>query len=232
VVLEGCDIASVSAVRAFAERFIKRFPRLDVLINNAGASFGARQYSVDGHEMTFATNVLGGFHLTRLLLPHLISSAPARLIHVGSAAQYLAKLDTGALIATTGPYGRMRTYAQSKRAVAELSALWAKRLAGTGVTSNLMHPGLAATPGVEQSFPQYSRWCRPILRDIDQGADTMVWLAAADAVAGKTGQVWFDRQARPLYVLPWTQSPGIEVERLWDICASLCGLPPMIGGVS
>lgn len=232
VVLEICDVAVVGAVRAFAGRFSRRFSRLDVLINNAGALFAERRRSAEGHEMTFATNVLGGFHLTRLLLPHLIAAAPSRIVHVGSAAQYVARLDARALVDAPWPYVGELAYAHSKRAIAELGALWADRLAGTSVTSNVVHPGLAATPGVERTFPRYRRWFGRVLRDVDQGADTMVWLAVSRAARAETGKVWFDRAPHPSHVVPQTRSHPAEAERLWEECSLCCGLPAAIGRFS
>jgi NAD(P)-dependent dehydrogenase (short-subunit alcohol dehydrogenase family) len=227
--LEACDVADLGAVRAFAARFHQQFSRLDVLVNNAGVLLETLQRSADGHEATFATNVLGGYHLARLLLPRLAAAAPSRIIHVGSAALYLQRLDVDALRADPGAYAGELAYARSKRALAELNTVWAERLAGTGVTSNLMHPGLTATPGVERSFPRYARWCGPILRNVDQGADTMVWLAVARAVRHESGKLWFDRRARPAHVVPWTRSARGEPGRLWDACAAMCGLPPELG---
>jgi dehydrogenase/reductase SDR family member 12 len=228
VALELCDLAELGAVRALAARLAARLPRLDVLVHNAGALFDALHRTADGHEATFATNVLGGYHLTRRVLPQLRAAAPSRIIHVGSAAMYLARLDVGRL-APHESYSGARAYALSKRAVAELSAVWADRLAGTGVTSNAMHPGLTATPGVERTFPRYHRWFGSILRDPDQGADTMVWLAVARAVAGESGKLWFDRREQAAHAAPWTRCDRAEGQRLWDHCAALCGLPAELG---
>jgi dehydrogenase/reductase SDR family member 12 len=174
--------------------------------------------------MTFATNVLGGFVLTHLLLPQLLAAAPARVVHVTSAAIYVERLSTGALLARGGPYEGARQYARTKRAQVELNDLWVPRLAGTGVTSSLMHPGLTATPGTAKSAPTYHRLFSPLLRDPDQGADTAVWLAASPRVEGRTGELWFDRAPHPAHVVPWTVSPPGEAERLWEACASRGGI--------
>ncbi len=226
---ELCDIADLGGVRALADRFNQRFSRLDVLVNNASVMLTTLRRTAGGHEATFATNVLGGYYLTRLLLPRLAAAAPSRIIHVGSAALYLQRLDVGALFPASGSYVGELAYARSKRALAELNTIWAERLAGTGVTSNLMHPGLAATPGVARSYPRYFRWFRPVLRDLDQGADTIVWLAVARAVAAESGKLWFDREPRPAYVVPGTRSDRAEARRLWDMCAAMCDLPSDLG---
>jgi NAD(P)-dependent dehydrogenase (short-subunit alcohol dehydrogenase family) len=229
VSLERCDLAELAAVRALAARLAARLSRLDVLLHNAGALYDELHHTSDGHEATFATNVLAGYHLTRRVLPLLRAAAPSRIIHVGSAAMYLARLDAAGPRPGPRGYSGERAYAASKRALAELSGLWAERLAGTGVTSNLMHPGLTATPGVARTFPRYHRWLGRLLRDPDQGADTMVWLAVARAAAGESGKLWFDRRARPSHLVPWTRCDDAERHRLWDRCAALCGLPAELG---
>ncbi len=229
--LELADLASVAEVHDSAGRIGARHPRIDALVNNAGLSSWAPRASVDGLELTFATNVLGGFVLTHLLLPRLRRAAPSRVIHVTSAAIYAQRLDVDALLGRGG--GRYRgavQYALTKRAQVELNALWAERLAGTGVASSCVHPGLAATPGVEQGFPLYHRLARPALRDADQGADTAIWLCASPAAAGRSGELWFDRATQPTHLVPWTRIPRAEAERLWAACAALGHIPAVISG--
>jgi NAD(P)-dependent dehydrogenase (short-subunit alcohol dehydrogenase family) len=219
--VEPVDVASVGAVRDFVARFRTRFARLDVLVNNAGAFFASRRRSADGLELTFATNVLGGFHLTHALFPLLSAAAPARVIHMGSAAQYFRALDVDELLSNDRPYLGEWVYAHSKRALCELNERWAAHLCRAGVTSNCTHPGLVATPGVEHGFPLYNRLFGRLLRDLDQGADTAVWLATSRAAAGVTGKLWFDRAAQPSHLLPFTRCRPAEVDRLWEACLSL-----------
>jgi len=220
------DLADVAAVHDLAARIAARHDRVDVLVNNAGLSTMDRRSAPGGLELTFATNVLGGFVLTHLLLPQFRAAAAkrgeARVVHMTSAALYGQRLDTEALVSPgSRRYRGALQYALTKRAQVELNAIWSERLAGTGITSACVHPGLADTPGVAQGFPLYHRLARPALRDADQGADTAIWLSASPACAGRSGDLWFDRAPRPLHVVPWTRSPRAEAERLWAACAAL-----------
>jgi NAD(P)-dependent dehydrogenase (short-subunit alcohol dehydrogenase family) len=219
--LELADLSSVAAVHDLAGRIAARYERVDVLVNNAGLSIWELRTTADGLESTFATNVLGGFVLTHLLLPLLRRAAPARVVHMTSAALYVQRLDVDALVAGGRPYRGAIQYALTKRAQVELGALWAERLSGTGVTSSCVHPGLAVTPGVANAAPFYYRFAGPALRSASQGADTALWLAVSRAAAGRSGELWFDRTPRPLHVVPWTRSPRVEAERLWAACTSL-----------
>ncbi|MFT3773871.1 MAG: SDR family NAD(P)-dependent oxidoreductase [Minicystis sp.] len=225
VEIELADLTSTAATHALADRLLERHARIHALVNNAGVAIPDRQVSADGVEATFAGNVLGGFVLAHRLLPALARAAPARVVHVSSAAIYVQRLDTAALL-DARPYRSAIQYAHTKRAQVELSALWAERLEGIGVTSNCAHPGLTATPGTSVSLPLYHRVLSPILRDLDQGADTMVWLAASPAARGRTGELFFDRAAHPTHVVPWTRTPRAEAERLWEACAKLGGIAP------
>lgn len=227
VELEIADVASTADTRALAERILGRHDRVKSLVNNAGVALWERTPSADGHEMTFATNVLGGFALTCLLLPALARAAPSRVVHVSSAAIYGQRLDVDALLDRGArTYRGAIQYANTKRAQVELNSLFAERLASHGITSSAMHPGLTATPGTARSNPLYHRVFSRVLRDPDQGADTAVWLAASPAARGRTGELWFDRATRPEHVVPWTRVPRAEAERLFTECGKLSGIDP------
>ena len=222
--LEIADLSSLASVREFAKRFLDRERRLDVLINNAGALFPERGTSVDGFELSFATNVLGPFLLTNLLIQPLKSSAPSRIVNVSSGGMYTQKLDVGDLQFEQKAYDGVIAYAQAKRAQVILTELWAEKLADSGVTVNTMHPGWADTPGVQTSLPTFYRLTRMGLRTPEQGADTIIWLASAESVAGATGKFWFDRRERGTHVLSGTKSPAGDRQQLWDECVRLSGL--------
>ena len=218
-----CDLSNLHSVRQFAERFTAQAERLDVLVNNAGVLPSTRTLSPDGIELTFATNVLGPFLLTNLLLPLLERSAPARIINVSSGGMYTQRIRLDDLQGERGEFDGPTAYARAKRAEVILTELWAQRLEGRGVVVHAMHPGWADTPGVETSLPRFYRLTRPLLRTPEQGADTIVWLGAADEPVRRTGLFWHDRRPRPTHLLPWTRETQEERERLWAQCAQLSG---------
>jgi len=219
--LEIADLSSLTSVRKLAQRFLDREHRMDVLINNAGALVSERGASVDGFELSFATNVLGPFLLTNLLIPPLKASAPSRIVNVSSGGMYTQKLDVGDLQFEQKPFNGVIAYAQAKRAQVILTEMWAEKLAGSGVTVNAMHPGWADTPGLQTSLPNFHRLTKRSLRTPEQGADTIVWLAAAESVAGASGKFWFDRRERDTHLLPGTRSSARDRQRLWDVCMHL-----------
>jgi len=210
------DTSSRSSIRDFAKAFRAARPRLDVLVNNAGISQGERKTSVDGLELTFATNVLGYFLLTNELLPVLRASAPARIVNVASA--FASDLDLDDLMFERRGYDGMKAYAQSKAC----NRLWtwalAHRLEGTRVTANAMTPGFV--PGTE-----LSRDMPPSIRAMFstrggrtpiEGADTAVWLATSPELDGVTGKFFADRRERPCEF-----RNDADQERLWSVCDRL-----------
>ncbi len=221
VSLELCDLSDLSAVRALAERFGSRAPRLDVLVNNAGVLSSRRMLSADGIELTFATNVLGGFLLTELLTPLLRRSSPSRVINVTSGGMYTQRLHVEDLQMSGEELDGTVAYARTKRIEVILTELWAERLKDAGVVVHAMHPGWADTPGLAASLPRFHRLTRPLLRTPQQGADTIVWLGAAAEPAQRSGELWHDRRSRPTHRLPWTRESAEERGRLWAECERL-----------
>jgi NAD(P)-dependent dehydrogenase (short-subunit alcohol dehydrogenase family) len=219
-----CDLSSLHSVRDFAERFAAEQPALHVLVNNAGVLLPERRLSVDGDELALATNVLGPFLLTGLLLPALRKGAPSRIVNVSSGGMYTQHLRAGDLQSEHGRYDGAAVYARHKRAQVVLSELCAERLAGTGVTVHSMHPGWVDTPGLERSLPRFHRLTKPALRTPEQGADTIAWLATAEEPGTGSGAFWHDRRQRPKHLLPRTRETEEERRRLWDECVRLTGL--------
>src|SRR5579862_1818655 len=139
------DMSSQASVRALAEQIQQKFPRLDVLVNNAGCAAPARTLSADGIEMTLATNHLGAALLVFLLLDLLKASAPSRIVNVSSSEAQSARLDTNDLQFERRKYSAVAAYRQSKLLMNAFTFELARRLAGTGVTANCLHPGAVAT---------------------------------------------------------------------------------------
>ncbi len=221
--VELCDLSSLQSVRALVARLQARDQQLDVLVNNAGVLPRARTLSADGFELAFATNVLGPFLLTNLLIPVLQRSPDPRIINVSSGGMYTQRLRVDDLESERGSFDGAAVYARTKRAQVVLTQLWAARLAGTGVVVHAMHPGWADTPGVRESLPRFHRLTAPLLRTPQQGADTIVWLGAAAPPRASSGGFWHDRRRRPTHLLPGTRESAAQRERLWEECCRRSG---------
>lgn len=222
--VERLDLASLASVRDAADRIRARFPAIHVLVNNAGVMIHERTVTDDGIETGFQTNTLGPFVFTNRLAPALAAGAPARVIHVTSGGMYTQKLAVDDLEGRTlEPWDGVAAYAQNKRAQVLLNETWAERLRPHRITSNAMHPGWADTPVVARALPRFHALLGPVLRSWEQGADTIVWLAASRKVEGETGKLYFDREARKATLFARTApSPG-DHEKLWDACVRLGG---------
>jgi NAD(P)-dependent dehydrogenase (short-subunit alcohol dehydrogenase family) len=190
------DLALPAQVRELAAEIRQRYDRLDILINNAGAFFSRRQFTSDGLEMTFALNHLGGFLLTNLLLDLLKGSAPARIINVSSEAQQAGSVNWEDVEMRNGPNG-FAAYASSKLYNLLFTLELARRLEGTGVTANAMHPGFVATGFSRNNGRLFNigmTLVSPFIRTPEQGADTIVYLASSPDVANVTGRYYFSRR--------------------------------------
>ena len=216
------DLRDLSTVRDFASELQASVATLDVLVHNAGALNEARHLTVDGIESTFQTHVVAPFLLTSLLLPQL-EEAAGRIVTVASGGLYAQPLVIDDLQSERDYRGSI-AYARAKRAQVLLTEEWAERLAPRGVAAHSMHPGWADTPGVAASLPAFHQITGPLLRTPDEGADTVVWLAAAPAEELGTGRFWMDRRPRPTHKLPWTRSGDLDHEALWDRVTELAGI--------
>ncbi len=212
------DLARQDSIRTFARDFCARHPRLDVLVNNAGMWSEKRRVSPDGIELTWATNVLGYFLLTELLLPTLKAAGKARVVNV--ASQLAGDLDLGDVQFEKRPWSGRVAYAQSKQADRMLTWALARRLAGTGVAANAMHPGFVATEifgkGGGLVSLAASLYSKLRARRPEEGADTVVWLAASPDVEGRSGLFWIDRQERRCR---FRDEAGEEA--LWALCGHM-----------
>jgi NAD(P)-dependent dehydrogenase (short-subunit alcohol dehydrogenase family) len=209
------DLSILSSVRRFAASFPAA--HIDVLVHNAGLLPLERELTEDGLEVTVATHLVGPFLLTRLFRAKLNG---ARIVFVSSGGMYAARLDVGTMLSNEGDYDGVGAYAMTKRGQVVLAELLADDLAPIGATVNSMHPGWAATRGVERSLPRFWRLMRKRLRTPEEGADTALWLAVAEKVRGQTGKFWFDRKAVPTHLLRRTREDERERRRLWEMCES------------
>jgi len=221
-----CDFSSQAAIRQLAESFRARQDRLDVLVNNAGGVNKTRRLTVDGIEMTFAVNHLGYFLLTNLLCDLLVRSAPARVVTVASIGHRQGKLDFDDLGFERG-YSLMRAYSRSKLANVLFAAELARRLVGTGVTSNSLHPGSVDTR-IWSGAPLWTKpliqiLFRPFFISAEKGASYIVDLATRPELAGVTGKYF--EQGQMVEPAPLARDQALA-RRLWDVSASLTGLPP------
>ncbi len=218
-VAEACDVSDLDDVRRFATDLQGRLTGdgsgLDILVHNAGVMPSERIESADGHELSVATHVLGPLLMTELLLPVLTPSdhaAHARVILVASGGMYTQALPADDPDFRRGRYSGSVAYARSKRMQVELTPRLAKRWPEVVVAT--MHPGWADTPGVAKSLPTFRALTRPLLRDADAGADTVVWLAATRPEP-ETGLFWHDRSARPTSYRKATKPSVEDLEQTW-----------------
>lgn len=216
------DLTDLTTVRAFAADFTAEVPVLDGLVHNAGAMFSQRR-EVGGIETTVLLHVVAPFLLTHELLPALrASDHPARVVWVSSGGMYTERLEV-ATLQSPDDYEPARAYARAKRAQVVLTRQLAARL-GDDVVAHAMHPGWAATPGVERSLPVFNRVMGPLLRNPRQGADTAAWLVAAPHAARGSGGFWLDRRRRSVSYLPGTSTTPDQAMALWSEVTALAGL--------
>jgi len=196
------DLGDIASVKQGAQAILERCDRIDVLVNNAGVVLSDRRETPDGFEATFAVNHLGPFVLTELLLERITSSAPARIVNVASTAHKGARkgLDFDDL-QSTRRYSAMQVYSKSKLANIYFTTELARRLEGTGVTANSLHPGTVATKygrdGDSSGVLAFGlKVIKPFILTAAQGARTSVYLASSPEVASVTGQYFVKCKAR------------------------------------
>ncbi len=213
------DLSDLAAVRRYAESGGPA--KVHALVHNAGGLPARRILTADGLELAFATHVAGPHLLTKLLDAPLRAAGDARVVFVSSGGMYTRRLDLDDLSWVRRPYDGVLAYAQTKRMQVVLAGLWAKALSGTGVSVYSMHPGWVDTAGLKTSLPRFRRAMRSFLRNQEQGADTVVWLAARWPPPAPAGAFWLDRKARTEHLLPWTREDANARQRLWEECERL-----------
>ncbi len=195
------DLSLMSNVDALTWQLQQRGRPIDALINNAGALFSDFRQTSEGYERSLALLLLAPYRLTLGLRGLLSAAGSSRVINVLSGGLYTQRLSLQTLT-QTGPqdYSGTVAYAQAKRALLSVTAAWAQQWHGEGIAVNAMHPGWVDTPGLAQSLPLFRLSMQWSLRTPQQGADTMVWLAAATETASSSGGFFLDRQAQPLHL--------------------------------
>jgi retinol dehydrogenase-12 len=217
------DLSSQDQIRQLARGFMDRYDRLDVLINNAGAIFLSRKESVDGIEMTWALNHLNYFLLTNLLLDILKASAPARIVNVASTAHRGAKINFDDLQGKRHFYG-MRAYSQSKLANVLFTYELARRLEGTQVTANALHPGFVAS-NFAKNNGGLVRLGMGIAKFFaispEKGAETSIYLASSPDVEGVSGRYFVNKQAARSDPASYNEETA---RKLWQVSEEMTGL--------
>src|SRR5215210_4587535 len=205
------DLSSLAAVRDLAVRILSKHDRLDVLVNNAGIISPERAESEDGYELTFAVNYLSHFLLTRLLVPLLSDSSPARIVNVASAGQSPVDFEDAMLVRG---YDAMRAYSQSKLAQIMFTFELAERLSERGVTVNALHPAsLMDTKIVKETFGHS-------MSTIGEGAEATVRLAASPELEGVTGRYFHGERETRADRRAYDEAAR---RKLWDLSEELCG---------
>ncbi len=220
----GADLSSQAEVRRLAAEVLDAYPRLDVLVNNVGGYWASRHVTADGLEHTFAVNHLAAFLLTELLLDRLKASAPARIVTVSSNAQSLGKIDFEDLQGERR-YSGQDAYNQSKLASVMFAFELARRLAGTGVTANVLHPGVVnsgfGSEDPSRIFTFLVPLWRPFMKTPQQGAAMSIYLASSSEVEGVTGTYFANGRPQRSNQASYDKDAAA---RLWQVSASLVGL--------
>ncbi|XP_054622890.1 retinol dehydrogenase 13-like isoform X1 [Dunckerocampus dactyliophorus] len=223
------DLASMKSIREFAEKIKEKEQRVDVLINNAGVMRCPAWKTEDGFEMQFGVNHLGHFLLTNLLLDKLKESAPSRVINLASLVHIIGKIDFDDLNWERKKYDTKQAYCQSKLANVLFTRELAKRLQGTGITVNAVHPGVVATElgrhtGLHQSWlssTMLSPFFSLLVKNPELGSQPSVYMAVAEEMEGVTGRYYDVLTEKE----PAPQAMDEDAaRRLWEISSRLVGL--------
>jgi len=219
------DLSSQEQIRRLADEFKEAYPRLDVLINNAGLFRSKRITTAEGLETTFAVNHLAYFLLTKLLLDVLKASASSRIVNVSSGDHNNGAIDFDDLQGEKG-YKGAKAYSQSKLADVLVTYELARRLEGTGITANCLHPGAGVRTnsgsGVSGVFGLIVRALRPFMISPEKGAETSIYLASSPEVEGLSGRYFVKKAEARSSDVSYDES---RARRLWEVSAELTNLP-------
>jgi NAD(P)-dependent dehydrogenase (short-subunit alcohol dehydrogenase family) len=218
------DMSSQAEVRRLAADVLEALPGLDVLVNNVGGFWNTRHGTVDGLERTFALNHLAPFLLTHLLLDRLTENAPARVVTVSSGAQAMGRIDFADLQGERSWSGQ-RAYNQSKLANVLFTYELARRREGSGVTANVLHPGVVRTAFGAEDPGRLQQWfvpfARPFMKTPEEGAATSIHLASAPGLEHVSGQYFAN--SRPKRSSSRSYDSAVAA-RLWDVSCELTGI--------
>ncbi|MBN2379904.1 SDR family oxidoreductase [candidate division WOR-3 bacterium] len=220
--LMTADVSSLSQIHQLAKQFRKKYQRLDVLINNAGVSLDKRGESADGIELTFATNYLGHFLLTHLLLDMLKQSAPSRIVNVSSFVHRWTNRIKFDDLQREGGYSSMQSYNQTKLAILMFSYELAERLEGTGVTVNALNPGLVNS-NLGNNLTGTLKVMGIVMKNTiaitpEKGAQTSIYLASSPEVDGVTGKYFFKKKPKKSSKASYDRKIW---EKLWQLSEEL-----------
>ncbi len=215
-----CDLSSIKDVRHISDEIRRVFTKIDILVNNAGSYFSSRKESVDGHELTFATNHLGAFQLTNQLLPLLKNAESARIINVSSEAHMMSVFNPDDLELKHTYSGKL-AYANSKLYNILFTYGLAERLKHTRISVNAMHPG-----GVNTNFGKHVdgllglafRWLGWLMRTPEKGAETIIWLATSPEATPYTGKYFLDKKVTDTLHITNVKE---ETDQLWTVSEQL-----------
>jgi len=221
------DMSSQASVRALAKQIHDKYPRLEVLINNAGGGAGAGQLSADGIELTLATNHLGAALLTILVLDLLKAGAPSRIVNVSSEAHGSAKkLEMSRVqVVEPGIMGGLAMYGRSKLLMNAFTFALARKLEGTGVTCNCLHPGVVDTNifnGSRGAFKLVVALMKPFMLDSKRGAAVSLWAATSPDLVNVTGKYFVKSKEKESSAL--SRDPKVQ-EEIWQWTEKMVGCP-------
>lgn len=226
IFFEECDLADQSSINDFAYRINKNYPKIDVLINNAGCFTEKIQYTNDGIEAQFGVNHIAHFLLTHLLIPSLNKSDAARIINVSSDAHYRGTINFADLYFQE-KYSAIKAYAQSKLANVLFTYELDRKLKASNkhnITVNALHPGEIKTRFVEKNnnklFGSFWKLAKPLMQSIEKGAQTSVFLASAKQMEGISGQYWSKMKLKKSVKESYDKQVA---DRLWNVSRVLCG---------
>lgn len=223
IVVRECDMSDLDSVARLVTDLTSQLTGLHALVHCAGVMPPERAVSAQGHELAFATHVLGPVALTVGVRE--LFDAGSRVVFVSSGGMYPVPLQTEDFEFSMGRYSGLTAYARTKRMQVVVTEQLAEHLLEENdPVVHSMHPGWAATAGVTDSIPLFGNIMKPILRTADQGADTIVWLAAGDEALTTTGRFWHDRAPRPTHYPSWRKDSPQSRTELWSAVVEATGI--------